>query len=358
METRFIKGLELSRLLYREAVAPLLAERFPELSHSAGLLSHGSEVQGFDTPQSRDHDWGPRLQLFLAENAIESIGSEIDALLRRRLPGDIHGYAIDMACGEEARVTMGQDTGHAVIITTMRRFAQHVLVWEYANPPTAVDWVTFPQQRLRSIRSGAVFHDGLGTLTPLRRTLDSYPHDVWLYLMAAQWQRISEEEHFMGRCGQVGDDLGSRLIAGRLVHDVMGLCFLMERQYAPYTKWLGTAFAGLACAEAFQPTLTEALRAETWQAREQHLSAAYERLAALHNALSITPPLPTEVTPFFDRPFQVIQAGRFSDALRAQITDRDVLALPPHLGGLDQWTSSTEVYNNLRRLDRFTFAYR
>ena len=358
METPFIKGLELSQLLYEEAVSPLLANHFPDLPYGAGLLFHGSEVLGFDTPQSRDHDWGPRLQLFLAEDAAGTLGGEIDALLCRDLPGEIHGYPINMACGEEARVTMGQDARHAITITTTRRFAQHVLVWDCASPPAAVDWVTFPQQRLRSIRSGAVFHDDLGTLTALRKTLDTYPHDVWLYLMAAQWQRISEEEHFMGRCGQVGDDLGSRLIAGRLVRDVMGLCFLIERQYAPYVKWFGTTFAGLACAEALQPILTEALRAETWQAREQHLSAVYKRLAALHNALSITPPLPTEVVPFFGRPFQVIQAGRFSDALRAQITDRDVLALPPHLGGLDQWTDSTEVYNNLRQLDRFTFAYR
>lgn len=358
METPFIKGLELSRLLYEEAVAPLLAAHFPELPHSAGLLFHGSEVLGFDTPQSRDHDWGPRLQLFLAENATDTLRSEIDALLRRDLPGEIHGYPINMACGEEARVTMGQDTGHAVMITTVRRFAQHVLVWDCTSPPNAVDWVTFPQQHLRSIRSGTLFHDGLGSLTPLRKTLDTYPHDVWLYLMAAQWQRISEEEHFMGRCGQVGDDLGSRLIAGRLVHDIVGLCFLMERQYAPYIKWFGSAFAALASAEVLQPNLIEVLRAETWPARERHLSAAYERLAVQHNALSITPPLPTEVTPFHDRPFQVIQAGRFVDALRALITDPDVLALPPHLGGLDQWTDSTEVVNSLRRLDRFTFAYR
>jgi hypothetical protein len=358
METPFIEGLELSRLLYEESVAPLLAEHFSALPHSAGLLFHGSEVLGFDTPQSRDHDWGPRLQLFLADSAIEPLGSEIDMLLRRRLPSNIHGYPINMACGEEARVTMGQEAGHAVMITTVRRFAQHVLVWDCANPPDAVDWVTFPQQHLRSIRSGALFHDGLGTLTPLRKTLSTYPHDVWLYLMAAQWQRISEEEHFMGRCGQVGDDLGSRLIATRLARDIMGLCFFIERRYAPYIKWFGSAFAELTCAGPLQPILTEVLRAETWQERERHLSAAYEQLATLHNALSITPPLPTEVTPFHDRPFQVIQAGRFVDALRDEITDPDVLALPPQLGGLDQWTDSTEVYNSLRRLNRFTFAYR
>ncbi|NTU80855.1 MAG: hypothetical protein HGA45_15995 [Chloroflexales bacterium] len=28
----------------------------------------------------------------------------------------------------------------------------------------------------------------------------------------------------------------------------MGLCFLIERHYAPYPKWFGSAFQRLACA--------------------------------------------------------------------------------------------------------------
>lgn len=35
-----------------------------------------------------------------------------------------------------------------------------------------------------------------------------YPHDLWLYLMAAQWQRISQMEPFIGRAGSVRDILG------------------------------------------------------------------------------------------------------------------------------------------------------
>lgn len=63
----FIKGLELSERFYREAVAPILAQRFPKLRYSAALIGPGSDVLGFDTPQSMDHDWGPRLLLFLGE---------------------------------------------------------------------------------------------------------------------------------------------------------------------------------------------------------------------------------------------------------------------------------------------------
>jgi hypothetical protein len=46
----------------------------------------------------------------------------------------------------------------------------------------------------------------------------------------------------MARCGDVGDELGSRLVAARLIEE------LMQKQYWPYAKWFGTAFSKLACA--------------------------------------------------------------------------------------------------------------
>lgn len=53
--TPFIPGLELSRRFYWEAVRPVLDDAYPNLSHSAALIGHGSEVLGFDTPMSADH---------------------------------------------------------------------------------------------------------------------------------------------------------------------------------------------------------------------------------------------------------------------------------------------------------------
>jgi hypothetical protein len=48
------------------------------------------------------------------------------------------------------------------------------------------------------------------------------------------------------------------------VLDLMRLCFLMGRQYAPYSKWFGTAFTQLACAADLSPVLWKALQTETW----------------------------------------------------------------------------------------------
>ena len=82
-ELTFIPGLKLSQYLYEEAVRPILENHFPGLPYSAALIGAGSEVLGFDTSQSMDHDWGPRLMLFLAEADIDAFRPRIEGALAR-----------------------------------------------------------------------------------------------------------------------------------------------------------------------------------------------------------------------------------------------------------------------------------
>jgi hypothetical protein len=140
-------------------------------------------------------------------------------------------------------------------------------------------------------------------------------------LLACGWARIGKEEHLMGRAGLVGDEIGSSLIGARLVRDLMRLCFLMERQYAPYPKWFGSAFSRLQCAPDLAPALRAVQLAATWQARERHLVEAYEYVASMHNRLGMTEPIPARAEPFFGRPLRVIWGDRRAAALRARISD-------------------------------------
>jgi hypothetical protein len=354
----FIKGLELSELFYKEAVKPILAKRFPDLIHSAALMGSGSEVLGFDTPHSMDHDWGPRLMLFLGETDHETYHDRINQTLRQELPAETHGYPTNFGRHEDGTTVMtATDSGpinHGVMFLTVQRFFKHVLNFDPTGDIRAVDWVSVPEYRLLMLTSGRVFHDGLGQLEPIRARLRYYPDDVWLHLLAAQWRRIAQEEAFMGRCGQAGDDLGSRLIAARLVRDLMRLCFLMERRYAPFIKWFGSAFAQLGCAGDLVPIFTHVLEAISWEERQTHLTTAYQFVAEMHNALGITDPLTTKVSQFHNRPFLVIHADRFVDAIRAAIKSEEVLALPEHLGSIDQFVDSTDA---LRYLDRLRTVY-
>jgi hypothetical protein len=350
----FIKGLELSRLFFDEAVRPVLDADFPRLAYAAARLHTGSEVLGFDDETSADHCWGPRVDLFLTEEDHAASRRAVDEALRAKLPHAFRGYPTSFGDPDPEdngtfRLELKTDgpVNHKVELTTPRRFFLNYLAFDIERDIEAADWLTFPEQKLRTVASGAVFHDRVG-LADVRRKFSYYPRDVWLYLLASGWARVGQEEHLMGRAGMVGDEIGSALIGARLVRDLMRLCFLMERVYAPYPKWLGTAFARLACADALSPALSAALAATSWQERERHLARAYRLVAARHNALGVTDPLPVEPRDFFGRPLKVIALHGFADALLARITDdavRRVAARRP-IGSLDQFSDSTDLVSH------------
>src|SRR5882724_4174491 len=82
----FIPGLRLSEMFYEEAVKPILENEFPNLVYSAALIGSGSEVLGYDTSQSTDHHWGPRLMLFLTESDFTIYRDSIYEALSHSLP--------------------------------------------------------------------------------------------------------------------------------------------------------------------------------------------------------------------------------------------------------------------------------
>ncbi|MFJ8884604.1 DUF4037 domain-containing protein [Streptomyces sp. NPDC102402] len=348
-DAKFVPGLELSGILYEEEVGPLLRDAFPDLPYAAGRVGSGSEVLGFDSPRSADHDWGPRLELFLTAADKAEHGVEIRRLLSERLPKAVRGWPTHFQGSGDPldpvghmRVTDGP-VDHRVDLHDVDGWLASRLGLPSADAePGARDWLALPQQRLAETTGGAVFHDGLGTLTEVRRRLAWYPEQVWRYLLACQWQRIAQEEAFVGRCAEAGDDIGSMVVTARLVRSLMHLCHLLERRYAPYGKWLGSSFGGLPVAGTLGPMLRGALAATEYPAREAHLCAAYEAVASLQNSSGLIAPVDPGRRPYHARPFLVLHAERFAHALALTVTDPDLQALPL-VGGVDQWADSTDL---------------
>jgi hypothetical protein len=346
-----IPGLELSAYFFNEAVQPLLSAHFPDLPYSAARLGYGSDVLGFDTPMSMDHGWGPKLTLFLSEDNHAVFSDAIDHTLAHHLPFEIRGFPTHfgepLADGGVMALKNQHPIHHMVQITTPERFFREYLGVSITQPLTPADWLGIPQQRLRTLRSGRVFHDGLGRLQGLRKIFEWYPPDLWRYLLACQWQRIDQNEPFPGRAGSVGDEMGSHLLASQLIRDLMRLAFLMEKQYAPYQKWFGTAFGQLKTARNLTPVFEKVMSATDWQTREKHLSSAYILMASEHNTQNLTQPIPAEVSRFYSRPFLVLHASQFVTALRESIQDPAIQSLPPHLGSVDQISDNTDILENV-----------
>jgi Domain of unknown function (DUF4037) len=341
----FVVGLRLAREFYGTAVRPLLDGQFPQVPYAAALIGPGSEVAGFDTVRSVDHDWGPRLQVFLRDSDAGRYAAAITSTLAGELPESFRGFPVAFPVTREP----GGIARHRVQVTGLGTWLGGHLGFDPREPVTLLDWLAVPAQRLAEFTTGEVFRDGPGELTRARAALAWYPHDLWLHLLACQWQRIGQEEAFPGRCAEAGDDLGSLVVTARLARDLMRLVLLMHRRYPPYSKWLGTAFASLPGITGLAASLTVAMSGASWPVREHHLRDAYETVAALHNQLRFTPALDTRTRRFYDRPYQVIGAGRFTAALREAITDPQVKRLPL-AGVIDQFVDSTDAAGDLRFL--------
>ena len=348
---QFIPGVRLNEMFYREAVAPILASAFPGLRYSAALIGYGSDVLGFDSEHSTDHEWGPRLVIFLSEKDRDVLVPSIDETLATGLPHEFYGYSTNFSEPDEDRVRILEPVKsdrirHHVYFHTFPEFIRDYLGIALGQEITNIDWLLMYQNALLEITGGAVYHDGLGELIPLREKLTWYPRDVWLFMLASQWIRLAQEEPFPSRCGENGDEVGSRIVTARMVRDVMRLCFLIERRYAPYSKWLGTAFSRLVCARELEPILRAALSEDSWQGREEHLCAAYLFVARMNNDLGLFRKLKAETRYFHRRPYRVLWAGRFAKAVSDEIKNeqlRNIYDIAGPIGSIDQFGDSTNL---------------
>ncbi len=346
MQNAFLPGTDLARHYYAEVVRPLLDRHAPGLDHSAALIGWGSEVLGFDSPRSADHNWGPRCQIFVGAGDAGRLAG-LTAMLADQLPATFLGWPTrfpDVTAASAAPV-------HWVQVAELGEW----LAGQLGRDPRAgmglLDWLATPTQVLAELTGGAVFWDGLARrpallasgLEATRAALAWYPDDVWRYVLACQWARLGQEEAFPGRCAETGDDLGGLVMTARLVRDLMRLTMLMRRRYPPYSKWLGTAFARLSdVPEALEPRLSAAMCSRSWPDREQNLCAAYELAAQMHNDLRLTGSVDVATRLFYDRPYRVLDAGRFAAALRDSIVTDEIRRLPM-TGAVDQFVDSTDA---------------
>ncbi|MGC4104787.1 MAG: DUF4037 domain-containing protein [Thermomicrobiales bacterium] len=321
---------------------------FPALPLAIGLLGEGSDVLGYDTARSTDHDWGPRCIVFVPDEAREAMAPWLDQVLRDRLPRTFLGFPTGVGYHEDGTTHMASDDGgvpfaHRVRITSPERALFDQIDIHSLSDLTPAVWVTTPQQRLLELTAGAIFVDDTGEITHIREALAWYPDDVWRLLLAGTWKAIAQLEPFVGRCGEVDDDLGSQVVAMRLIRDQMRLAFLLERRYAPYQKWFGTAFDRLGIAPLLTPSMDRARYARDWREREAGIVTTSVALANRQNAAKLAGRVDPTPRPFWSRPFQVLDAERFTRALADVIVDPAVRSLPADLGGLDTYIDSTDA---------------
>jgi hypothetical protein len=291
---KFVPSLELSRMLYEEHVRPIMELGFPDVPYAAATLGMCSEVLGLDDEISMDHEWGPRLSLFLSKEDQARYGEELAHGFRQQLPKTFKG--LDMMWrkpGVDIHDTRAAALYH-VGTTTVDR-ALGFCGGLDALPLQDVDWLKISEQHLLEFTSGTVYHDGPGELTQAREALAYYPDDVLRFLLMCGWNSVGGEVFPIGRIGSRGDALGLHIQAGKAAQHLMRLGFMVSKQYYTYRKWFGTLFKRLPIAAELEPVLMKLLREEDWRQVEQHIWDAAGIILRYQNALSIAPQIPVEV---------------------------------------------------------------
>jgi Domain of unknown function (DUF4037) len=339
MSARSLSGLDLAEDYYRQVVQPITEEVVQGRPYAAALIGPGSEVQGFDTARSTDHAWGPRVMILLLSQDVPRVGQSLDQALSVVLPDSFRGYPTRFS-----HPRAPDPASHCVEVTDLTRLGATVLGFDPRSQVTQFDWLSTSWQRLREFTAGRVFHDAAGELTTARKRLAWYPPDLWAYVLACQWRRIAQEEPFVGRCLELGDHVGARLLADRLSRDLIHLAMLMDRQYPPYSKWLGAAWHRVSAPD-LRRRVDAAVEDDDPFEAEGHLRDAYVAALRMHNSLGLTALLDPTLRQFHDRPYFISDGERVSAALRETITDA-ALRTRPLVGCIDQFVDSTDVLSH------------
>lgn len=356
----FIHGKELCRRFFTEIVGPLLTLHFPDLSYTAGLLGYGSDVLGYDDPVSTDHMWGPRFYLFLKKEDLPR-GAAIEKMLSENLPTTFCGYSVNFSEPDP------NDNGvrHAEFIDrgpvnplcwiqSFEDFFEQYIGFPLEGTPDFADWLSFSEHRLLALARADLYRDDLGVAEKLS-PYAAYPEDVRIWLMASQWALIAEEQAFPGRCAMTGDVLGSRLAIARMVSRMMRIAFLCAGEYAPYSKWFGTAFARLPLPLGLAESLSDAMTARKFPEREQALIRAQLLTAELQNQTVFGARLTAEH--YFGRPMLVVHPEEMADGLVEKLGDSPLAKLPL-CGGLSELENLTALWDDPRNRPAAAAFYR
>ncbi len=331
MTDRQSVGRALSRAYFTELVEPLIAVRFPGMRYSAGRLGAGSDVLGLDDETSRDHDWGLRLALIVPAPSV----AEVRAVLAADLPASFRGLP--------TRFTPSGGTAPRlhVEVSLIIDFLVPRLGFDPRSPISTDDWLSLSGQSVLEITAGPVFKDLDGELTRARSALSWYPDDLWRYVLACDWAKLAQELPLMSRAADVGDDRGSRLVAARLAHVTMHLAFVLERRWAPYAKWFGTAFRTLHCATELSPSIDHLVDGADRDIRERGAAEALQSLLYIQNSHGLTD-ISRATIPFWDRPY-LHPDPAITSQLMGSVSDPTVRAMRLGLGSIEQRTENVDV---------------
>jgi hypothetical protein len=345
-----MQSLELNGAYYRDCVSETLESHCPRIAdrHAAALIGYGSEVLGNDDELSKRYGWGPRLLLFLTREDHEAMGEKLFGILQRHIPFTFRGHPTRYTKDGPPQPTTDPAGEVGIAITTCQAFSELYLglsdVDVEANPPSSKDWLLINEARLLRLTAGEVFHDGIGTLSSLRKYFEYFPDDVWRHRLAYGWAALDSDITLIGTCAARGDVLSSRIAVARTVERIIAIVFLLNRTYTPgYLKWVHRQFYKLPhLANDIGSALNRLMIHEDCATVSPLLYPILDEIIAFQLEVAGVPPTDYKHSRPLDDGFFGYHLAPVADSVRSTIQG-DLRGLQTTIGAVDQWITEQDL---------------
>lgn len=278
-----IRGIDLSREFFSTIVLPKVRKDWPQVADrmGCGIFGNGSDAAGLDDEISRDHHWGPRTQILLPHAMFTECRREFERYLDQALPHDYRGFPV-------LRV---RQTASGVTVESMVEFFRKFT--GFARAPRRLEsWFQCTEADLFHATNGEVWHDPTRALTRRRQGFAYYPEIVWKKKVADWCMFLTGRDaaYNVHRCYRRGDWISAHIFLGQALKRALELCFLLNRSYAPYTKWLHRLFLRLpTLATEVDPHLQRAKDDPDWHQRVMALVGICRIYARRLHEMGLTP---------------------------------------------------------------------
>ena len=231
-------GMRLCRDYFDKLCFPALNKVFPEQVNrmAIGLVGEGSECYGFDDQISQDHDFGPRVMVWLTREDYATFGQQLQQVLDNVLK--------DLGQTGSVQASSWSHVGKSVFV--IEDFYAKFTGLSHL-PETLEQWRVIPEHHLSVATNGQVFFDPRGQFTAYRNALlNDYPEDVRLKKIAARCMTIAQAGQYnFARCVKRGEYVAANLAGAEFMDAGISMIFLLNRQYKPFYKWMHRALKDL-----------------------------------------------------------------------------------------------------------------
>jgi hypothetical protein len=299
-------------LFFEEWLLPFIDEQLPGLRfHIAAGRFTGSDAIGADDHLSADHGWGPTVEVYLDDEYAIDDGSLV-ALIDSSAPAEFRG----------TRRRGGHDSA-----ITLRRTSDYIERVFGCVPESPREWLCCSsraeeiESALFFLRHGSLVHDGSGRLTAARARYHYYPDDIHKLRLAACFYDIAHygEYNFVWRLVDRDDVIAMQIALAQFSQAVLRLHFYLERDFAPYWKWLPHEFVVRGYAPSIHAQLLglPRLRPTQQSAVIQEICARLRDRLDLEEVISSNTPNPHGIPWFF----------LFREQILETISDPEIRAL-------------------------------